>query len=228
MYNTGLMFVKLTFLTQYSRVLATKRMHTICIVAMAIVGAWSLSQVLVGVFICHPIAGFWDQTIKAKCIPNLPQWYINAAGNIATDIAIFVLPLPVLSHLNLPKLQKIILIGIFSMGFLQVFRYVTSVCKTNGFPARVPSPSFASSIFTSSLTSHTRTSTLLAGPSPNSVPASPVRASLPSAPSLQNGSQDSPASSENQAIMGTLKVALERMAFLTLTTSRAAANVRTL
>ncbi|KAI1345017.1 hypothetical protein F5Y15DRAFT_14514 [Xylariaceae sp. FL0016] len=117
LYNSGLMFVKLTFLTQYYRVLAIKKMRSICVIAMIIVGSWSLSQVLVGIFICDPIAGFWDQSLHAKCIPNLPQWYINAAGNIATDIAIFVLPMPVLGHLNLPKAQKLVLIGIFSLGF---------------------------------------------------------------------------------------------------------------
>ncbi|KAI0017629.1 hypothetical protein F4780DRAFT_772205 [Xylariomycetidae sp. FL0641] len=117
LYNSGLMFVKLTFLMQYYRVLAVKKMHTICIVAMAIIGSWSLSQVLVGIFICDPIAGFWDSSLNATCIPNLPQWYINAAGNIATDLAIFVLPMPVLGHLNLPRVQRLVLIGIFSLGF---------------------------------------------------------------------------------------------------------------
>ncbi|KAH9897266.1 hypothetical protein F4778DRAFT_793852 [Xylariomycetidae sp. FL2044] len=117
LYNAGLMLVKLTFLMQYYRVLPVKKMRTICIVAMVIIGSWSLSQVLVGIFICDPIPGFWNSSLNAKCIPNLPQWYINAAGNIATDVAIFVLPLPVLGHLNLPKAQRLVLIGIFSLGF---------------------------------------------------------------------------------------------------------------
>ncbi|KAI0482946.1 hypothetical protein GGR56DRAFT_686095 [Xylariaceae sp. FL0804] len=117
LYNTGLMVVKLTFLAQYYRVLAIQKMRTILLVAMAIIGSWSLSQVLVGIFICTPIAGFWNPSLHATCIPNLPQWYINSAGNIATDIAIFIIPLPVLGHLNLPKAQRLVLIGIFSLGF---------------------------------------------------------------------------------------------------------------
>lgn len=58
---------------------------------------------------------------------NLPFWYINAAGNIATDLAIFIMPLPALSKLQLGKKQKYMLLGIFSLGFLYVdnFRRAT-------------------------------------------------------------------------------------------------------
>ncbi|KAI2782492.1 hypothetical protein F4815DRAFT_43507 [Daldinia loculata] len=116
LYNTGLMFVKLTFLTQYYRVLAIKKMRTTLITAMILIGCWSMSQIAVGIFICDPVSGFWEKS-AGSCIGNYPQWYINAAGNIATDIAIFVLPLPVLRHLHLPKAQRLVLIGIFSFGF---------------------------------------------------------------------------------------------------------------
>ncbi|ORY61508.1 uncharacterized protein BCR38DRAFT_487261 [Pseudomassariella vexata] len=105
-YNTSIMFVKLTFLAQYYRVLAIQKMRRVCFVAMVVIGSWSFSQLMIAIFICVPVAGFWDQSLGAKCIPTLPEWYQNAAGNIATDIAIFVIPLPALSNLNLPKTQK--------------------------------------------------------------------------------------------------------------------------
>lgn len=93
-------------------------MQRIYIAAIVIVGCWGLSQVLVGIFMCRPVQGFWDQSVEATCIPNFPQFYINAAGNIITDIAVLVLPLPVINRLNLAKPQKILLLGIFSLGFL--------------------------------------------------------------------------------------------------------------
>ncbi|KAI1131367.1 hypothetical protein F5Y10DRAFT_287143 [Nemania abortiva] len=116
-YNAGLLVVKLTFLTQYYRVLVLKRFQTVCAVAMITVGAWGLSQIFVGLFICTPVAGFWDTTLDATCIPVPQQWYINAGGNIVTDIIVFVLPLPVLAHLKLPRVQRLSLVGIFSFGF---------------------------------------------------------------------------------------------------------------
>ncbi|KAI2469907.1 hypothetical protein F4781DRAFT_442290 [Annulohypoxylon bovei var. microspora] len=116
LYNTGLMFVKLAFLTQYYRVFSLKNMRMTFIAAMIIIGCWSLSQVIVGIFTCNPVDGFWEKSSDSKCISNYPQWYINAAGNITTDIVIFVLPLPVLRHLHMPRAQRLVLIGIFSLG----------------------------------------------------------------------------------------------------------------
>lgn len=117
-YCAALLAIKMGFLFQYYRVLAVQHMRIVYLVAMVIVGGWALSQTLVGIFTCTPINGFWDKSIESKCIPNLPQWYINAAGNIITDIAVFCLPLPAIWKLNLAKPQKLLLLGIFSLGFL--------------------------------------------------------------------------------------------------------------
>lgn len=118
MYNATILSIKLTFLLQYYRVLAVHKMKTVIIVATVLIMCWSVSQLLVATFNCSPIPKFWDDSISGSCIPNYPFWYINAAGNIATDVAIFVMPLPVLGKLNLRKAQKIMLMGIFSLGFL--------------------------------------------------------------------------------------------------------------
>jgi hypothetical protein len=108
----------MTFLLQYYRILAVQHMRIVYIIAIIIVGAWSLAQVLIAILICRPTQGLWDKTIKADCMPNEPQIYVNAAGNIATDVAVFLLPLPALKHLNLKKAQKLVVLGIFSLGFL--------------------------------------------------------------------------------------------------------------
>ncbi|KAK3322929.1 putative integral membrane protein [Apodospora peruviana] len=123
-YCAALLAIKLTFLFQYYRVLAVQQMRIVYMVAIVIVGGWGLSQLLVGIFICTPIEGFWDSTVESTCIPNIPQWYINAAGNIITDIAVFLLPLPAIWKLNLVKQQKILLLGIFCLGFLQCYSTV--------------------------------------------------------------------------------------------------------
>ncbi|KAB5584948.1 hypothetical protein GE09DRAFT_1048168 [Coniochaeta sp. 2T2.1] len=117
LYNAALTAVKFTFLAQYYRVFRVRKMQKIILVAGVLIGCWSLSQLLIVIFNCNPVNRFWDTSVPGNCIPNLPFWYINAAGNIVTDVTIFVLPLPVLRHLNLQRPQKILLIGIFSIGF---------------------------------------------------------------------------------------------------------------
>ncbi|KAK4208627.1 hypothetical protein QBC37DRAFT_296316 [Rhypophila decipiens] len=122
LYHAGLCAAKMTFLIQYYRIFAVAlpRMRLVYIGAIVLVGAWSFAQVLIALLICRPIQGLWDLTIKADCMPNSPQIYVNAGGNIITDILIFVLPLPAIRTLNLRKRQKLVLLGIFSLGFFTV------------------------------------------------------------------------------------------------------------
>jgi hypothetical protein len=119
-YCAGLLGAKITFLLQYYRILAVQHMRKVYIIAIVIIGAWGLAQVLIALLICRPIQGLWDKSVPADCMPNAPQIYVNAAGNIITDIAVFLLPMPAIKHLNLKRPQKVLLISIFSLGFLQV------------------------------------------------------------------------------------------------------------
>ncbi|CAK7230071.1 hypothetical protein SBRCBS47491_007462 [Sporothrix bragantina] len=116
-YNFTLVAVKLSFLLQYYRVFSIPKIRRIIIIMMIIIGGWSLSQLFVGIWICKPINKFWNSSLEGTCIPNIPQWYINAAGNIASDVSIFLFPIPILKNLNLKRNQKIIVMGIFSLGF---------------------------------------------------------------------------------------------------------------
>lgn len=117
LYNGSLTATKLTFLLQYYRILGQGQMKKVISVAFVIVALWSISQLLVTIFNCTPIQKFWLPETPGTCIPNLPFWYINAAGNIVTDVIVFVVPLPALSRLKLHKNQKLALIGVFCLGF---------------------------------------------------------------------------------------------------------------
>ncbi|TDZ16005.1 Satratoxin biosynthesis SC1 cluster protein 4 [Colletotrichum orbiculare MAFF 240422] len=116
-YNASLAGIKMTFLLQYWRVLTVQHMRKYFIAAMVLVGGWSVSQMLVMIFNCTPIPAFWDDSVEGTCIPNYPLWYINAGGNIVTDLLVFVLPLPAIGNLKLAKGQKLVLLGIFCLGF---------------------------------------------------------------------------------------------------------------
>ena len=71
------------------------------------------------IFICTPVAYFWDRTIaKGHCVNLLAFWFSNASFNIVTDLMICVLPVPVLRSLQLPRKQKVMLIAVFVVGGL--------------------------------------------------------------------------------------------------------------
>ncbi|KAL0935071.1 uncharacterized protein CTRU02_209662 [Colletotrichum truncatum] len=125
-YGMAHLTLKMSFLLQYYRVLATNFMRKIYIAGMVLVAAWGVSVVIMSFAFCIPIQGFWDHTIPAKCLSQEILYYVFGACSIITDIIIFVLPLPALLKLQLPQSQKLYLLGIFSLGFfivaISVFR----------------------------------------------------------------------------------------------------------
>ncbi|KAK8029729.1 hypothetical protein PG993_011020 [Apiospora rasikravindrae] len=128
-YNLAVMSTKLALLSQYYRVLPIQSVRRACVALQVVIGLWGLSQVMLSIFTCFPIEAYWDKDLRlgdpaedaepttTRCIPTLPLAYQNAAGNIATYVAVLVLPLPALSCLRLPRAQKCLLIGIFCLGF---------------------------------------------------------------------------------------------------------------
>ncbi|CVK99311.1 uncharacterized protein FPRO_03875 [Fusarium proliferatum ET1] len=118
LYLVSLGAIKTTLLCQYYRAFATNKMRTVLLVAMVLVSTWSISQIFLNIFICTPVAAFWDPAIQGKCVPKHPMWYITAAGNIATDIIIIAIPLPVVMKLKLARRQRFVLLAVFCVGFL--------------------------------------------------------------------------------------------------------------
>ncbi|KAH8203000.1 hypothetical protein TruAng_002834 [Truncatella angustata] len=111
----------MTFLFQYFRIFRQIQfMRNTYLIAMVVVVAWNIGQLISITFVCLPVAGFWDKTIDATCMDQRVLVYINAAGNMVTDIIIIMLPLPALWKLHLPRAQKIAVFGVFGVGSITV------------------------------------------------------------------------------------------------------------
>ncbi|KAH6964647.1 hypothetical protein DER45DRAFT_602170 [Fusarium avenaceum] len=115
-YNIALAVIKTIFLLQYYRVIPIRQYKKTYIASVVLVTCWNLSQIFLNIFMCVPIASFWDVTIKGTCILNKSSFYVGAAGNILTDILIMILPIPVLRSLKLGRRQKWILMSVFCLG----------------------------------------------------------------------------------------------------------------
>ncbi|KAF4974674.1 hypothetical protein FZEAL_8445 [Fusarium zealandicum] len=108
---------------------------------------WSTGVFIVGytvgiffscIFACNPIAMSWDVSITDGVCINRPSLYIaTAVANILSDIMLFVLPIPMVVKLQIPRRQKIGLMFIFGIGSLTL---VTSVVRVAILPAMVTNP----------------------------------------------------------------------------------------
>jgi hypothetical protein len=115
-YQSTLTFTKISILLQYLRIFVAQRIRRACWIVFAVVVGYGIWSVVSAIFMCTPVPYFWDKTLNGYCLPEQPVWFGNAAMNIATDIAILVLPTPALSALKLPKKQKIGLMMVLALG----------------------------------------------------------------------------------------------------------------
>ncbi|CAG8904104.1 unnamed protein product [Penicillium egyptiacum] len=142
MYNASLACTKFSILFQYLRIFPGKPFRLSCYVMMAIVATYSSWAFVSGFVGCVPVAKFWNKDLPGNCLSFETVWFFNASMNIITDIALLVLPMPLISKLQLPRTQKIALMGVFAIGILVV---VTSILRLSSLRevARNPDTSYS-------------------------------------------------------------------------------------
>ena len=83
-----------------------------------IVTLWWIGNFFADALICIPVQMNWDPTVKGHCGNARLLGIVTPLPWIATDLAILILPLPMIWHLHLPTLQKFGLVGLFLLGGL--------------------------------------------------------------------------------------------------------------
>ncbi|KAL2756426.1 hypothetical protein ACRALDRAFT_2075680, partial [Sodiomyces alcalophilus JCM 7366] len=117
-YNVSMCLVKISVLLQYRRIFSVGMIQTITFYGICFLSAWALTLCFLLPLVCVPVAKFWDASIPGRCLDSLAIWYTMASINVATDFAVFFMPLPVIRSLQLPRRQKLMLVGVFGLGLL--------------------------------------------------------------------------------------------------------------
>ncbi|PYH91758.1 PTH11-like integral membrane protein [Aspergillus ellipticus CBS 707.79] len=119
-YNASLIFTKFSILFQYLRIFPDRRFRISCQIILGIVATYGTWAVISGFLNCVPVARFWNRKISGYCLSFEAVWFFNASMNIATDTVLLLMPMPLLSQLQLPRMQKFALMGIFALGGLVI------------------------------------------------------------------------------------------------------------
>lgn len=118
LYHLSVALIKSSFIFQYLRLFTFVRPLTyacyILLVLTVSAAAWGVSGVI---SLCDPVHAYWDlETPNAKC-KSAEEHFLSTSGmGIALDWAIWVLPIPVVGKLRLPRRQKMGLLGVFGLG----------------------------------------------------------------------------------------------------------------
>lgn len=117
-YNVAMASLKMTFLFQFYYIFQNVYvMRIVYTVAIFIVGAWSIAQIMLAVFVCVPIEANWNHGIDhVRCLPSFVSTYINSSGTILTDVIVLFLPFPTVLSLKLRGRQLWAVFGILGIG----------------------------------------------------------------------------------------------------------------
>lgn len=114
-----MIFAKSSILLLYHRIFKPSRITVWAIYAtLALVISYNISIMFASIFACTPREKYWNITIPGTCIELLSLGVAGSALNLATDLIILCLPMPMVWKLRLPLKQKLAVIGIFATGAL--------------------------------------------------------------------------------------------------------------
>lgn len=89
-------------------------------IAISIVALYYTISIIITIFECRPVARSWDKAIPGTCMNVGIFFYANASFNVASDLIVMGLPVPVIAKLQLAKKTRIGLGFLFFIGTMSV------------------------------------------------------------------------------------------------------------
>ena len=100
-------------------------------IIMGYVVAWGVAVVLVSIFSCNPVNGFWDTDIPSTCVSSILFFEWTTLTNVLGDVMILALPVRKVWKLQMSTEKKIAVLGMFLLGGLWVVLLRVSVHDTH-------------------------------------------------------------------------------------------------
>lgn len=121
-YMAAEALVQISLLAFYLRVFTcTGKFKIVVWIMMGIAACFGCANTLAMLFQCRPISFFWEgwsQKSRGTCFNINTFSWARAAIEITIDLAIMILPLPMLAKLQMSLRKKIQVMAMFSIGFV--------------------------------------------------------------------------------------------------------------
>ena len=118
-YIPAVTFPKLAVIALMLRIFPQRPFRIACSVIAGILVTAATVNIIIGFLLCTPMHAIWDLSVpNAKCL-NLNAYYRWGGGvNIITDVALIILPIPVIAKMSLSTGVKVGLVATFTTGGL--------------------------------------------------------------------------------------------------------------
>ncbi len=118
---------KIGICTMLSRIFDVPSIRLIVRILIGFTCCWMIAAVLIGFLNCHPLQIGWDPLIPGgKCGDQILLFAASGLAGVMTDFFIFLVPIPVILKLDLPRASKFGLLLIFGLGIV----YVSNISTT--------------------------------------------------------------------------------------------------
>ncbi|OLN98023.1 hypothetical protein CCHL11_06792 [Colletotrichum chlorophyti] len=114
LYPLCLGCTRLSLATLYCHVFRSFKARYYLYGIIAFIIAWVIYSSVPAVLACRPVDDFWKA--RKHCIDHARYFLCTAAGSIATDFALIILPIPYIPGLRLPLYKKALLLLTFVFG----------------------------------------------------------------------------------------------------------------
>jgi hypothetical protein len=121
MYQVAEALCQLSICAFYLRIMTNPKVRTAVWVLIGLVVCFGVGNTFAMVFNCTPIEFFWNgwrRESTGKCIDIRLFGFIRGGIEIALDLAILTLPLPMLYQLQMSMRKKAQIISMFCIGFV--------------------------------------------------------------------------------------------------------------
>lgn len=85
---------------------------------IVLVSAFGVSLILIDVLACRPLSKIWHPLEPGVCVKTLPYLIAISSCNMAIDLIILLLPMPMIWGIQMATRRKIELTVIFALGFM--------------------------------------------------------------------------------------------------------------
>ena len=120
LYQVGVFFPKMSILFLYRRIFVTRPYRIANYFLMAVLTSIVVAVVLTTLLMCQPFGYFYraleEPGLEGHCVDIDMFWRWGTFPNIVTDIAMLILPMPVLWNVQMSKKDRIGLMATFALG----------------------------------------------------------------------------------------------------------------
>ncbi|KAL2814118.1 hypothetical protein BJX63DRAFT_204402 [Aspergillus granulosus] len=126
-YVPALALAKASLIILYYRIVGQQKFYRWALYVIAgIVVGYSIAITFALIFACRPISKAWNGALPGTCIDQNGLYAATAVTNTVTDVALIIVPIPVVVSLHMPLIQKI---GLFFMFVIGCATVITSVIR---------------------------------------------------------------------------------------------------